>query len=201
MGHDIIIEISPHDKGTAKEHFLLRKNAQALANIPQVNGSSTLYRLRGEKNHFLKRKTWLAPYLKHKTHKIICSYRKKVLDKVPKRSLKKHFISKWIQGMNLLTFKMCCGSFPSKDQLKSALATIQNPTHHDWIINNMILQGNKLTLIDFNDPRNMVPNPDKVRRCTPLTFTHHCSLIDIDEPEKVRDFFFNKILPEKGVIP
>lgn len=61
----------------------------------------------------------------------------------------------WIPGINLLTFVMLGGIYPSdkiiRFQLKSMFQKI--PYHNDLIVGNMIIQGHKIIPIDFADSR------------------------------------------------
>lgn len=61
----------------------------------------------------------------------------------------------WTPGINLVTFVMLSGVYPSSKEIIKQLKQIHftYPNHNDFVIGNLILNGAKLTPIDFNDKR------------------------------------------------
>jgi hypothetical protein len=64
----------------------------------------------------------------------------------------------WIKGINLWTFKNLNGVYPFKDQISSEIRRLSALPHPDFYPWNMVIQGNHLELIDWDDnnaPGNM----------------------------------------------
>lgn len=61
----------------------------------------------------------------------------------------------WIAGVNLVTFVMLGGTYPTDRMIRKKLLEISRamPYHNDFLIGNIIIQGNKLAPIDFSDKR------------------------------------------------
>ncbi len=64
---------------------------------------------------------------------------------------KTKWITDWIPGINLVTFKLLSGAIPSKDEILQEVERLSCLPHNDWMINNMIVQGKKIELIDWDD--------------------------------------------------
>jgi hypothetical protein len=99
---------------------------------------------------FLKRTQWLefasdANFVRH----IHSTYTEKTLHKNygtdPTSSL-------WIPGINLMTFKMLDGRTPCSFRLRTEINKLFTTPHSDWMPNNMVIQGDLLALIDYEDP-------------------------------------------------
>lgn len=87
------------------------------------------------------------------------------------------------------------GAYPTASMLKNLLETIQNPSHNDWIINNMVLQGNKLTLIDIDDPSHNPGGPGGGNSASIKEIVvNHYNLMDIADPTKVEHYFWNYLI-------
>ena len=130
------------------------------------------------------------PLLKSNSHTIISNFNEKFISKIPKYHPNMVIKSKWVPGINLLTFKMCNGIYPEKITIKNAIQNLQNIKSNDWMPNNMVIQGKKIELIDRDDPNGKI-NFNKKR------FNNILKLIDIDSPEKVKDFFWKSIVRNK----
>lgn len=83
------------------------------------------------------------------------------------------------------------GDYPPRKQIEKALKNIVDKTHNDWTVNNMILQGNKLTLIDWDDPTH---DPDGGRRSTPRVLKEHMRLVSLKDLEKIERYFYNRLI-------
>ncbi|MBA3953997.1 hypothetical protein H0X48_01610 [Candidatus Dependentiae bacterium] len=61
----------------------------------------------------------------------------------------------WIRGINLVTFVMLKGIYPSDDTIRQQLTALAStfPEYNDGVIGNMIIDGASLKLIDFDDKR------------------------------------------------
>ncbi|MEX0597445.1 MAG: hypothetical protein WD512_13200, partial [Candidatus Paceibacterota bacterium] len=58
----------------------------------------------------------------------------------------------WLPGINLMTFKTLNGQIPSPETCSSEIERLYTIPHSDWMPNNIIVQGQNLELIDFEDP-------------------------------------------------
>jgi len=59
--------------------------------------------------------------------------------------------SPWINGINMVTFLSFNGAYPTKELILSEVDRLKTEQVHDWGLANMILTGNKITLIDRQD--------------------------------------------------
>ncbi len=61
----------------------------------------------------------------------------------------------WVPGINLITFVMLRGLYPTDSMMKTQLASLKQniPHHNDLVLGNIVVQGTKLVPIDFNDKR------------------------------------------------
>lgn len=62
------------------------------------------------------------------------------------------FKDRWTQGINLMTFVMLEGVFPTHKMIQSSIRKLNGVKHSDLILGNMILQGRKIQTID-NDSK------------------------------------------------
>lgn len=193
MGDNIIIELPPKEQipeiFEKIENYLKTKNFSILGYAPRhsnPNLNTTFYLIESYKKEII-RKTWISSRLCKNIYEITSNFSEKYLIKHinNEQSVK----APWLTGINLLTFKMYNGAYPEKKELKEKLSSIADPSHNDWMINNMILQGNKISLIDRD--LNV-----KVKYTKEL-YNHHCKLIDIDNPEEVNFYFWNNLVPYK----
>lgn len=205
MGNHIIIETPPQETIINSknnqlrkeiEEYLLNKKAQIIGEVPRHTSDtkSKIYLISKNKSH-LQRKTWLLPPLKEKNYLIEADFKRKKLTKKVDYPENSYQTSDWIPGINLITFKMYHGIYPTSEMLKNLLHTIRDNTHNDWMINNMILQGNKLKLIDFNDPTHNPGGPGGGNNASiPVLFDNHIKLMDINDPQKIEHYFWNYLI-------
>ncbi|MFC1842082.1 hypothetical protein ACFLYU_00280 [Candidatus Dependentiae bacterium] len=88
--------------------------------------------------------------LRNISYSINSTFSEKFLTKSRKGEVK---VTKWIPGINFITFKAFRGIYPDKEALKEAIDRIKDPIHTDWSPANMIIQGKNIELIDFDDER------------------------------------------------
>lgn len=179
MGDHIFIEIWAEDKEI--EGYIVAKGGQLLATLP-ADQDTALYMIKSS-NHFLRRKTWLRGFNRLGTYRIVSSFTEKMIVK-PKERVR----ANWIPGINLCTFKMCYGVYPTIQQLKDSLQALKNVRHNDWMINNMIVQGKALAFIDFNGKY-------RKRFFSEAALARHMEILEINDPEQVRQYFWNRLLP------
>jgi hypothetical protein len=60
--------------------------------------------------------------------------------------------SDWKAGINLVTFKVCQGTYPSPEVIKKGIEKLRTVPHLDWAPNNMVIQGNNIVVIDITQP-------------------------------------------------
>jgi len=200
MGDNIIVETPPLEDQASQEanfirksieEYLVFKNAEILGKVPRHTSESkmsTIYLIKSEKNK-IERKCWLHSKNSDDHHRIVSSYRLKTITKKPPRV--SHLqVDDWKPGINLVTFLMYSGTYPSREKIKAAIERIQDNDHNDWTVNNMILQGNKLTLIDWND---QMHGADGGRRCSSKVLKAHLRLVSLRNPTEIENYFWNRL--------
>lgn len=60
--------------------------------------------------------------------------------------------SEWLAGINLNTFLILKGSYPSKKSIRDYLATLKGKHHTDLWLGNLVIQGKEIVFIDTQDP-------------------------------------------------
>ena len=200
MGDNIILETPPQEDIVSPEEnifrktiedYLLSRNARVLAEVPRhtSNRMAKIYLVETEKKK-LKRKQWLTPVTRLDHLTISSNYETKTIAKKLQHSSELQ-VNDWHPGINLMTFLMYNGAYPERKQIKSAITKIIDQAHNDWTVNNMILQGNKVRLIDWDDPSH---GPDGGRRSTPRVLKAHMRLIGLKDPEKVERYFYKRLI-------
>jgi hypothetical protein len=78
--------------------------------------------------------------------------------------------SHWIPGINLITFVMLRGIYPSNTTIISQFERMKHsiPFHNDLVLKNVIVQGTTLTPIDFSDKEG---NHKNMRACLDAAIT------------------------------
>jgi len=201
MGDNIIIETPPQEDFASAEanairksieEYLIFRNAKILGKVPRHTSNdkmSTIYLIKSNKNR-LERKCWLHQKNTDDHHTICSNYATKTITKKPPR-VSDLQVNDWKPGINLATFLMYNGAYPSRQVIKNEINRIQDPAHNDWTVNNMILQGNKLTLIDWND---QMHGNNGGRRCSPKVLKTHLRLVDLKNPSKIKRYFWNRLI-------
>lgn len=134
---------------------------------------------------YLKRNQWFEPSSQSNSVRYIEStYTKKILHK---RHMPNSTPSSWLPGINLMTFKVLSGSIPNKCQLIKNISELFKIPHLDLMPNNMIVQGEKLVLIDFDPPGSEPKTVQTLEMLNLLYKFAECKTEDII-------YYFNKIL-------
>ncbi len=180
---DVMVHLGDHTilEATTEEMeaHLQTLEAKALGNA--------LYLIDKEKTT-IQRKTWMLNYSGMENYRIQSNFQKKELIKnMPEYDL--CLSSDWIPGVNLLTFKMYHGIYPERKHLKREIKKLSKIRHNDWMVNNIIVSGKTLHLIDMIDPR----HKRRVRSCSKKKLKTHLDLIAIDSPEEVESFYLHLI--------
>jgi len=201
LGDNIIIETPPEENHATREQNFLRKSiedylisrkATIIGKAPRhtsANKNANIYLLETEKKA-LPRKHWLASENRDNPYIIASDYRTKTITKRPPHAFGLQ-VNNWQPGINLMTFLMCNGAYPERGKIKLALKNIQNHLHNDWTANNMILQGNRLVLIDWNDPAH---GSNGGRRSSPRVLKAHLHLVDLIKPAAIQRYFWNYLI-------
>jgi hypothetical protein len=200
MSHVTIFEVPPIENTLPKDQLRLRKQIhkylgalakQSIRGIPRHTDPSlyTTYYILENKGPFeLKKTSLIHPNFEDRTHIITCNYETKKFEKVDQVEPFLRYSSEWKAGINLITYLMLQGAYPSREEVGSCLP--EEYSHKDWMLNNMILQGKKISLIDQNDEKNEVSRCGS-NLCTPQLRKQLEEFILIDEPEKFEKTFFN----------
>jgi hypothetical protein len=66
-------------------------------------------------------------------------------------------ITEWIPGINLMTFIMMRGIYPTNEFIKNELLKLSSIDHNDLVLGNFVVMGaHKIVPIDFKDPRRKI---------------------------------------------
>jgi len=185
MSDNVIVEVFCNNCDGKERviNYLSSKNAQLLERMR----SSDIYLLEN-KFHVLKRKIWFTRLFNKNDYVITSNFKEKFLNKKVKRE---QVVSEWIQGINLVTFKMCRGIYPECETTKNSIIGLSGVEHNDWLPCNMVIQGRSVELIDFDDPRD---NKTRRRLFGEKLLSKILKFVSIDDPKEAESFFW------KGVI-
>jgi hypothetical protein len=133
------------------EEFLLSRGGKIIASVPRHttnSAKSKIIVLKTSKNRLLNKNIIWNLYGKPKRELTIQStFNEKYLIK---KKGNKQIKSKWVPGINLLTFKCLNGVFPTVTMLEKMINDVTKIEHPDWGPANMIIQGKYINLIDFD---------------------------------------------------
>jgi hypothetical protein len=120
-----------------------------------VDGDNVFFIVRGTRP-FIKQSYWRRKnrVLGFKSYEIISTFEKRLFIKIFNDSL---CIMNWKKGINLLTFKMLNGVYPTNEYLIEQIKSFKGLYSSDFKIPNMIVQGKNLITIDGFDFRCGVP--------------------------------------------
>ena len=201
IGYNIIVETPPQEDLAGQEANFIRKsieeylvfrNAKILGKAPRHtsdNKMSIIYLIESEKTK-IERKSWFHPKNTDDDHIVASNYGLKTITKKPPR-VSALQVNDWKPGINLATFLMYNGAYPSEEKINALIKSIQDNDHNDWTVNNMILQGSKLVLIDWND---IIHGPKGGRRCSPKVLKTHLRLIGLKNPIKIERYFWDRLI-------
>lgn len=98
----------------------------------------------------------------------------------------------YIPGINLITFVMLYGKYPNDEIINKKIKFMETgiPYHNDLMIGNMIVQGDNLVAIDFNDKRRNA----NMKRCIERALSiFNGDNVRFKDPERrIRDYYKNK---------
>lgn len=204
MSDHIIIEI-PNQENTLNEkqqirnkeleNYIIEKGGNILSSFfNHASGMHTSLYLISPGKRYLERNTWLLPKRKIMNYIINSSFLDKKLTKPLGWFPSITQTTSWVPGINLLTFKMCNGIYPTKETLKESMILLKDQRHTDWMANNMVVQGNKLIWIDTEDLGRGNGAMTKPSFFSEERLKGHFELIDLDEPQQVEHYFWYNLI-------
>lgn len=111
---------------------------------PQLKGN--MYLIQGSKKQICK-SYWNQANLQNNWH-INSNFDHKTLIKKLEEPTT---LINWLPGINLMTFKMLHGTFPTTQMIKTNMLSLNYQKHMDPFLWNLIINGQKLTFIDCKD--------------------------------------------------
>lgn len=122
-----------------KKHFLKRRNGEHFLHIHTPKAFL-------DRARFTQKQQMIKP----KPYKIRSTYTEKFFSKSTRRRP-----TRWIEGINLVTFAMLKGVYPADARIRQQIKLIEKsyPEHNDLVLGNIIVQGDKLIPIDMGDKR------------------------------------------------
>lgn len=139
------------------------QNSQLLENFLEANQifvvekkqdlQKTICLLKTPKKTIARRSmVWPPPnrpnFKEDKQHLVESSFTKKKLIKI---GYQKKIESNWEPGINLVTFKKLNGIYPSYHVISNSLKKLEEQLFPEWGVHNMVIQGNKIKMIDKKD--------------------------------------------------
>jgi hypothetical protein len=91
---------------------------------------------------------WDANFDEKRAYKIQSNFQKKKLYKPLLDTT-----VEWIPGINLITFVMTRGIYPTDKMIRKSLNSFKNIKHNDLVLGNIVVQGAQIVPIDFGDKR------------------------------------------------
>lgn len=201
MSHVTILEVPPIEESLPEDQLYLRKQIhkylsdlakQSIVGVPRHTNQSlytTYYILENEGPFVLKRTSLIHPYFGDRTHVISCNYQTKQLLKVDLKNPFLSYSSDWKPGINIITYLMLHGAYPPRKEVACYLP--EESSHKDWMLNNMVLQGKQLVLVDQNDQKNEEGGCGGSNLYTPQLKEWLEELILQDDPENFKKTFFD----------
>lgn len=180
---------------SSMKSYILAKGAYLFDPLPDraQNTAVAFYILETGKKT-LRRKTWLLPRMEEGKYRLDSSFTHKTLHKPVYWPPQAEQTTQWIPGINLLTFKMCNGIYPTKEMIKENLHQLKKTTQTDWMINNMIVQGDTLAWIDVADLSRADGGITKPTCFSEAGLRAHETLIDLDDPKKIEHYFWHTLI-------
>lgn len=152
LAEHLFVEFLPTRLHSDCSSYITARGVELPSSAPDRYQKTKMMLLRGSRTTLL-RPSWLKGPKKGISFSIQYDFQKKLFIK------RKHTVqgdttvtSEWQPGINLVTFKMLRGRYPSHNELKKAVLETKEIPHTDWNPHNMIVQGKKVVLIDDNDP-------------------------------------------------
>ena len=178
LAHTVIFVLSKdHSQGDINAGHNFFSSSEGL--LDRIDREDTVsYILESPPNFQICKSTMLHPVRKDRTYLIECDYTKKLFHKV--LDSKKRITTDWVQGINLVTFLMFNGNYPTRRNVVKYLPFNQN--HKDWMPNNMILKGASISLIDHEEKA--APAKVNHEKCVNLILKSNNK-----SPEQIRDLF------------
>ncbi len=207
MGDNIIIESPPqepfidrqnNDRRKKIREYLEKKGAKIIGQVPRHTSKAMTDIYLVESNQkYLQRRTWIKPIMPGKTHRIESNFETKQMTKLADSPPNTWLTVPWYPGINLMTFKMYHGAYPTKNQVKKAIESLATTASNDWMPNNMVIQGNNVIMIDTDDPNHNPGGLGGGRLFSQAHLQKILGMIDLDTPKQVEKYFWNTIVHHK----
>ncbi|MGB8468055.1 MAG: class I SAM-dependent methyltransferase [Candidatus Babeliales bacterium] len=193
LGDNIIIETPPAqttDTQTANvallpyiQQYLEQQNGSIIAQTPRWSNPALLantYWFQRQKNA-LQTTSWYNLHPFPANYTIHSNWHTKELQKIINgRSM----VTPWKKGINLITFKMLNGTFPTKEKVAKLIMNMRRERSSDCLPHNMVIQGDTIALIDCEDPRCKTQGWPCSRTCTKVAYW-----VKMTNDKKLRDYF------------
>jgi len=143
---------------TLGDHIFIELPARLVPTVQAVR-SCEAESIAPEKSlcYFAMHKTYItkARWTSHEenisNYGIVSNFSEKRMDKQSTNTT-----SKWIPGINLLTFLVLKGVYPTDKMMRKQLKSFKHINHNDLVLGNIVVQGSKIKPIDFKDKRRNV---------------------------------------------
>ncbi len=164
MSQVVVVEVPPVEETLPTDQLQLRREIhrylsalakQTIQGVPRHTNPSlytTYYIVENEGPFALQKTSLIHPYFEDRVHRITCNYEIKQFEKIDREAPFLRYVTDWQPGINLITYLMLKGSYPKRQEVISSLP--ETNSHKDWMLNNMILQGEGIVLVDENDQKN-----------------------------------------------
>lgn len=130
---------------TQEFELLLTRSSSIKIVVPRNSASGPLYLYQKSKAVLTKARYTQKGFSEINSYRVSSSFLKKEFSKgLSRKSIP------WIPGINLVTFIMLRGIYPTDSQLQEQLKSLMKiaPKHTDLVLGNMILSGEKIIAID-----------------------------------------------------
>jgi SAM-dependent methyltransferase len=198
LGDRVIIETPPEEefiKDSLNEQrhqiqeFLSAKGAELLAEVPRHTSSlrSPVYLYENPKTS-LRRRHWLAPEASgaHLMIRSTDTQRNVAKPSGDHGELRTH---EWIPGINLMTYLMYNGGYPSRAVLMAELKRLADLSgQSDWGADNVIVQGSRLALIERHCPGIGTAQSNE-QTGSNHGIERHLRIVGVQNPEEIRRYF------------
>lgn len=142
--------------------YIIFKDIPALNNSrtnPLIYGLGCCYVAMMRKTN-LQRTAWVKARCKKNTFAIKSNFDEKLLYKGWKI-----IGTPWLRGINLYSYRSTNALYPSFDYVYNYIKQFRGTTHNDIWLGNMVIQGKKIRLIDFDDKRRRADPELHLQRC------------------------------------
>jgi hypothetical protein len=163
LGELLIVETpNPKDKGSCGQ-----------SNLQAIYNKVSKYKKIGEFSRHTSDVNSLMGYKKAKRNKLQLKYwdadagGQEGIEKISKQGdefIKGNTKRNWIHGINYRSFQYLNGIYPTTEQIRSTLQSLDFGSHRDIAPWNIVISGQNLHLIDADDERHNKPQKEAIER-------------------------------------